>query len=119
MPRNMSFAKTIAQIKDQSKTVTRRKGWKFLQPGTLIMAVEKAQGIRKGELKRLGLIRITKVSFEPLWAIGSEQDGCAREGFPMMTPLQFIQFFAKEFDVEYTDTITRIEFEYVNDYPNP
>ncbi|MEO1417516.1 MAG: hypothetical protein AAFW00_19690 [Bacteroidota bacterium] len=117
MPRNMSFAQTIPQVRNRTKTVTRRVGWKFLQPGTIICAVEKAQGIKKGELKRICMIEITKVSFEPLWKIGGEHNGCAKEGFPDMTPFQFVKFFAETFKVDPSDTITRIEFEYVDD-PN-
>lgn len=40
MPRNMSFALTTSQIRDRSKTVTRRFGWWFLVPGDQVWAVE-------------------------------------------------------------------------------
>ena len=33
MARNMSFTLTTWQIREQTKTVTRRKGWQFLKPG--------------------------------------------------------------------------------------
>ena len=37
--RRMAFSLTTPQILAQSKTVTRRVGWRFLQPGDLVMAV--------------------------------------------------------------------------------
>ena len=33
MPRNMSFALTTDQVRKQSKTVTRRMGWRKTKPG--------------------------------------------------------------------------------------
>jgi hypothetical protein len=49
MSRNMSFSMTTEAVRNRSKTVTRRLGWWGLQPGTILQAVEKAQGLRKGE----------------------------------------------------------------------
>ena len=59
MPRIMSFSKTIPQMYAKTKTVTRRTGasWMKLQPNDRLWAVEKAQGLRKGEkVKRIGPI---------------------------------------------------------------
>jgi len=49
MPRLMSFALTEQQMRDQSKTVTRRRGWGFLKPGDTLYAVNKVMGFKKGE----------------------------------------------------------------------
>lgn len=46
--RNMSFMLTTAQIRDRSKTVTRRLGWWNLRVGDVVMACEKCQGLGKG-----------------------------------------------------------------------
>ncbi len=63
MPRNMSFSMTTAQFRARTKTVTRRLGWWNLKPGDVIMGVEKAMGLKKGEkVKRLGRIRIVRCS---------------------------------------------------------
>ena len=43
--RNMSFSATVQQVRDRTKTVTRRVGWKTLQPGEVLRAVEKGQGL--------------------------------------------------------------------------
>jgi len=39
--RNMSFSMTTPQFKTRTKTVTRRLGWWFIQPGDLVYGVEK------------------------------------------------------------------------------
>ena len=44
MPRLMSFSMTTPQVRARTKTVTRRLGWRFLKPGVVLWAVEKAQG---------------------------------------------------------------------------
>ena len=53
MPRNMSFAMTTQQVKDQTKDVTRRFGWLFLKPGDILQPVEKAMGFNcDGNIER-------------------------------------------------------------------
>jgi len=47
--RNMSFAMTTKQVRNQTKTVTRRFGWWFLKAGDIVQPVEKAMGLKKGE----------------------------------------------------------------------
>ena len=47
--RNMSFSLTTEQIRNRTKDVTRRLGWKNLKPGEHFRAVEKCQGLKKGE----------------------------------------------------------------------
>lgn len=94
MPRNMSFYYTQQQILDQSKTVTRRLGWLFLKPGHILNACEKCQGLGKGgKIKRLGQIRVISVWREPLNTIIAED--CVTEGFPLMTPTDFVKFFCE------------------------
>lgn len=46
--RMMSFALTTPQMLARAKTVTRRVGWATLQPGTVLQAVEKSQGLGRG-----------------------------------------------------------------------
>ena len=43
MPRNMSFMITKEQVRNRTKTVTRRLGWAFLKPGDIVNAVEKGK----------------------------------------------------------------------------
>ena len=49
MPRNMSFMITTEQIKNRTKTVTRRLGWNFLKPGEVVNACEKCRGLKAGQ----------------------------------------------------------------------
>jgi len=112
MARNMSFAMTTEQIKDRSKTVTRRFGWWFLRVGEVVCAVEKAMGLKKGEqVERLALVRIISTRPEPLNAI--TQEDCVKEGFPGLTPAEFVTMLRSHYSREPDATINRIEFEYV------
>ena len=112
MPRNMSFMLTTEQIKNQTKTVTRRLGWKFLQIGDVLNAVEKCQGLKKGEkIKRLCQIRVVDVRREMLYEI--TQYGCIKEGFFDLTPVEFVEMFCKEMKCTPYTFVTRIDFEYI------
>jgi len=113
MPRNMSFSLTTDQIKNRSKTVTRRNGWWFLKPGDIVNAVEKAQGLKKGEkIKRIGQIRIVGTRPEALLRI--THPDVVREGFPEMSTGEFIDMFCSSHKGCLADSIVnRIEFEYV------
>jgi len=89
MARNISFAKTKQQIRDRSKTVTRRFGWAFLKSGDILCGVEKGMGLKKGEqVVRLAMIDVVSVRRERVDAI--TQGDVVREGFPDLTPDQFI-----------------------------
>ena len=46
---NISFAITTAQVKNETKDVTRRTGWWRLRAGQVLQPVEKSQGLRRGE----------------------------------------------------------------------
>lgn len=120
--RNISFALTTAQVRAGTKDVTRRLGWSFLKPGDHLMAVEKCQGLKKGEgIKRIREIEIISFTAEPLNAIFYQpiRDGrrseVDREGFPEMTLMEFVKFFCKSMKIEQTATVHRIEFRYVGE----
>ncbi len=110
--RNMSFAMTTEQFKNKTKTVTRRFGWWFLNPGDLVQGVEKCQGLKKGEkLSRLHVIETVSTRPEPLNAITKED--CIREGFPDFEPEDFVNMLVKKYGCSPTKTVNRIEFKYV------
>lgn len=121
MPRNISFSMTTPQFLDGSKDVTRRMGWKTLQPGAVLWAVEKAMGLKKGEkVKILGMIRIKHIRKEPLRRMIDEPSygasECRREGFPQMRSADFVEFFCKGHKGCIPgSTVTRIEFERLPD----
>lgn len=113
--RNISFALTTAQIRQQTKTVTRRMGWTSLRPGTLLQPVVKSQGLKKGEtVDRIGAaVRVVSVRHERLADMGHDDAGeLAREGFPEMTLGQFFEMFCDANNCSIEDWVTRIEFEY-------
>ena len=111
--RNISFALTTEQIRNRTKTVTRRLGWQTLQPGTLLQPVVKAQGIPKGgHVEKIGgPIRVVSVRRERLSAITNED--VVREGFPGMSDWEFCEFFVEANNLQVYPDVTRIEFEYV------
>lgn len=115
MPRNMSFMITTAQMYGRTKTVTRRTGWKNLKPGDKLWAVEKGQGLKKGEkIKRICMIEVTHVRFESLNSI--LQSDCTLEGFPSMDRLEFIDMFIKSHkEVSHFTQITRIEYKFIEE----
>lgn len=113
--RIMSFFLTTRQFRERTKTVTRRLGWKNLKPGEIVMGVVKCQGLGKGgKVERLGPIRIVDVRQERLDSITPED--VIKEGFHHMQPFQFVNLFMQTHEsVTPETTITRIEFEYVED----
>lgn len=109
----MSFSLTTEQIKNRTKTVTRRKGWKFLKPGDIVNACVKCMGLKPGEkVERLCQIRIVDTRLEPL-ARCTDEDA-EREGFPGMTGLEFSQMFCRHMGGNGLQYVNRIEFEYLD-----
>jgi hypothetical protein len=121
MPTNVSFSLTTPQFRARSKDVTRRMGWLKVKVGDVLMGCEKCMGRKKGEpLVRLGLIEVVNVRRERLDAMLSPmnpaygKDECRREGFPDMTPAQFVAFFcASHKKCTPASYVTRIEFKYL------
>lgn len=114
MPRNMSFSLTTEQFLDGSKTVTRRRGWKFLKVGDIVCGVRKGMGLKKGEkVERLGLIEIISTRWEPLAAITAED--VLREGFPGKSPKWFVDMFCEANRCGAGTSVNRIEFKHLTD----
>ena len=116
--RNISFAKTIGQIRNQTKTVTRRKGWKFLKAGDILQPIVKGQGLKKGEKIETigGPIRIVSVRRESLGKISDfryERAELVKEGMAGICDRADV-FLNTYFPGTHPgDMVTRIEFEYV------
>lgn len=118
MPRNMSFMLTTDQIRNQTKTVTRRLGWSFLEVGDIVNACVKCMGLKKGEkIEKICQVRITNTRIERLGDLGScprnQYEETFKEGFPGMTGWDFIKMFCKEMNCTPETKVNRIEFEYV------
>jgi hypothetical protein len=122
MPRLMSVAFTEQAVRDRTKTVTRRKGWRFLRPGDRLTLCRKVMGRKPGEpLVRIAEVEVVSVRREPLCAIAGDPTDSgaaelAREGFPGMDAADFMcQFFVEAQGIRPMDDITRIEWRYLED----
>jgi hypothetical protein len=117
--RHMSFSLTTPQMRARSKDVTRRVAWWNLKPGDRVMAVEKGMGLKAGEkVVRIGPVGILAVRGERLDRMLDDEvygfDEVCREGFPDMSPLQFITLFCATHRRCISCTIVnRIEFEHL------
>lgn len=119
---NMSFAMTTQQVRAGTKDVTRRMGWKKAKPGQVCTAIEKGQGLKKGEkIVPIRQIRIVSAYQEQLRRMIDEpvygKHECIREGFPNLTPFEFVAMFCAANNCEPTDYPMRIEFEYLPEEP--
>lgn len=117
--RNMSFALTTQQVRDKSKDVTRRLGWLHLKPGESFQPVMKCMGLRPGEkIERIGGAVVTvSTRREPLRRMTDDQeygrDECRREGFPHLSPAEFVTMFCATHKGCTPETeLTRIQFKY-------
>lgn len=118
--RNISYSLTEPQFLDHSKDVTRRMGWKMLKVGDRLQGCRKCMGRKPGEpLVKLGVVEVVSVRREKLRVMTDNLNygfaECKREGFPNMTPRQFVEFFcASHKGCTRNTVITRIEFKYVS-----
>ena len=67
--RRMSFSATVEQMRNQTKTVTRRHPdtWQHLEPGDQVLAIEKGTGLAKGKKQvPIGVIEIVHNDLIPL-----------------------------------------------------
>lgn len=127
MPRLMSVAFTTDAVIGRQKTVTRRKGWRFLKPGDRLTLCRKVQGRKPGEpLERLAEVEVVSVVREQLadlipdpWGDNPDDpygaDEVAREGFPGMDPTHFVgRYFIDAQGMTLDDFVTRIEWRYLD-----
>lgn len=116
MTRRMSCSLTIDAVRERRKTVTRRaeQTWQRLAPGDRLTLVEKAMGLPKGVRQVvLAEVEIVSVRIEALCQITAEE--CANEGFPELTPDQFIAFWLQGHRPNHgaNTVVRRIEWRYV------
>lgn len=140
--RNISFALTTDQIRNRTKTVTRRTMWAWLKPGDELQACVKCMGLKKGEkIEKLCVIVVTDVRREPLDFMETEDSKypgnlrevltdnqcnypddygnieAEKEGFPNMTGSEFVRMFCENMNCEANIEVTRIEFKYLDSQP--
>jgi len=113
--RHMSFMLTTEQYGARTKDVTRRIGWAFLKPGDVVMGVVKSQGLKKGEkVEKLHPFHVRANNPERLDSLlrypNQARGELRREGFPLMTPGDFITMFCRHNRCEPSRIINRITF---------
>ncbi|MFH1602646.1 MAG: hypothetical protein ABIH03_01920 [Pseudomonadota bacterium] len=115
--RAMSFQHTAGLVRAGQKTVTRRTGWRDLQPGTRLLAVERARGVPADDRVVLATIEIQEVRREPLFRLYAQPYGAqelAAEGFPDMSPRAFVRWFLETHACSSSRSdVTRIAFRKV------
>lgn len=112
--RNMSFSLTADAIRNRTKTVTRRLGWKNLKPGEKFRACVKCMGLKKGEkIEVLAVLECVSNRSEILREIKNHPIDCTLEGFPEKSCNDFILMFCKHMGGNVDQTVNRIEFKYV------
>lgn len=112
--RNLSCFLTQPQVRDRSKTVSRRQGWATAKPGDLLWIVVKGQGLKPGEqIQRMAAVELVAVRREPLSAITAED--VVREGFPHGDPAAFVAMFCEHMGTTPDQEITRLEWKYRED----
>ncbi|MEU5763958.1 hypothetical protein [Nocardia sp. NPDC047648] len=113
MPRLMSVSLTEDAVRERRKTVTRRMGWLTLTPGTRLTLCRKVMGRRRGEpLVRIVDVQVLSTRRERLDEI--TQAEVLAEGFPEMTPPEFVEFFCNSHKgCTPESSVTRIEWRYL------
>lgn len=115
----MSVSLTEDSVVARRKTVTRRKGWTSLTPGTRLTLCRKVMGRKPGEpLVRLAEVEVVHVHREPLGAIALDRADVVREGFSDLTPLQFMDFFCEHMGGDHEQIVTRIVWRYLDEVPS-
>jgi len=120
--RHMSFSLTTAQYEDRTKDVTRRLGWNDMLPGDVFMGVVKGMGLKKGEkVQRLHAAKCVSIRPEKLRAMidlkvyGRRE--VIREGFPHLTPAEFVAMFCNHNHCTPDALVNRIEFKHLDTEP--
>jgi hypothetical protein len=111
--RNMSFMLTTQQFRARTKHVTRRLNWPDLKTGDVVMGIVKGMGLKPGEkIEELGPIEILDEWWEQLDAI--TQSECVKEGFPAMTPDDFVEMFSNHMKCHSKRNVHRIGYRYLD-----
>lgn len=115
--KRMSFWLTRDQMYDRTKDVTRRDDdtWQDLKVGDVVMAIEKGQGLKKGDKQvEIGPIKVLSIRREPLSKIADyPPDEVGREGFPELDAEAFIQMYLDLNGGTPDKRVKRIQFEHV------
>ena len=116
---NLAFSMTTPQMRARTKFVTRRLG-KGPSPGQRFWAIVKGQGLKKGEkVERICELECVSNTPERIDALLDPYTATRNrrevdmEGFPEMSPADFVAFFCKGHHCREDQIINRIEFKYL------
>lgn len=114
--RLMAVSLTEQAVRDRTKTVTRRLGWKFAKAGDHIQLCRKVMGRKRPDgsvepLDRIAVVELTNVFPVELGTITPAD--VAREGFPEMSPFEFVEMFCRQMRCTPETIVTRIEWRYL------
>jgi hypothetical protein len=117
----MSCSLTVDPVRNRTKTVTRRHAdtWQTLRAGDRLTLVEKGMGLPKGARQVvLAEVEVVDVRVEPLDRLVEQgqpdEDEVVAEGFPGMTPAEFVDFWLRTHHVTDASTLVRrIEWRYL------
>jgi hypothetical protein len=114
--RLISMKLTTGKFLDGTKTVTRRIGWRFAEPGMRLRAVRQAQGLSRGEkAETLGYIELVDVRDERIDKLLDNRDygteEMIKEGFSNWSPREFVHFFCAIHDIKPDAFVRRLEFK--------
>ncbi len=108
----MAMTFTEAAVVSRRKTVTRRRGWRFLRPGDRLTLCRRVQYRKPGEpLVRLAEVEVVDVRVEALRDVTAED--VRREGFDM-GPEEFVDFWTSHMGGTGYELVTRIEWRYLD-----
>lgn len=116
----MSVSATESSVRDRSKTVTRRLGWRTLPAGVDLDLCRKVMGRKRPDgtvdpLVRIARVHVVRVGWERLDAITDADT--IREGVAgVTTAREFVDFYTAAFKCEPSREVTRIEWRYVFDF---
>lgn len=91
MSHRMSCSITVEPVRARTKTETRRAPatWTTLKPGDLLTLIEKGMGLKRGE-RQVVLAEVTVTAIDLVRLTDITEDDVHSEGFPNMTPAEFI-----------------------------
>lgn len=118
MSRRMACSLTIDAVRSRIKTVTRRHAntWGALLPGQRLTLIEQGMGLPKGA-EQVVLAETVVVSNEIVSLDDIDQADVDAEGFPHLTPAEFIDMWCRSHGV--TDPanvrVRRIEWRYLDE----
>jgi hypothetical protein len=110
--RLVSFSHTIEQIRNRTKTMTRRRGFRWATPGMIVQAIDRSPRLGQG-YEKLAVIEFTEVRRGRLDSITPED--VRDEGFPGMSPEEFTRMFCETFACpSSSESVTVLRFRYVD-----